>query len=180
LFYDTIYAHQDKEDDALIGVKSTALLFGKRAVLFSFFFYLGAAALIAAAAAMYGAGRLGAVTALAFLLHAATQVGRLKATGNAEALAVFKSNVWAGALVAGGLALAAMVPESKPKSIFADPEIVGEAEPDKVQLPFGLELHRKSQMPEGETWMLSDISRSLAKDGITIPDPDATETDPEE
>ncbi len=30
LFYDTIYAHQDKEDDALIGVKSTALLFGER------------------------------------------------------------------------------------------------------------------------------------------------------
>jgi len=29
LFYDTIYAHQDAEDDALIGVKSTALLFGK-------------------------------------------------------------------------------------------------------------------------------------------------------
>ncbi len=28
--YDTIYAHQDREDDALIGVKSTALLFGER------------------------------------------------------------------------------------------------------------------------------------------------------
>ena len=28
--YDTIYAHQDREDDALIGVKSTALLFGAR------------------------------------------------------------------------------------------------------------------------------------------------------
>ncbi len=32
LFYDTIYAHQDKEDDALIGVKSTARLFGDRTV----------------------------------------------------------------------------------------------------------------------------------------------------
>ncbi len=30
LFYDTIYAHQDTEDDALIGVKSTARLFGDR------------------------------------------------------------------------------------------------------------------------------------------------------
>ena len=30
LFYDTIYAHQDAEDDALIGVKSTARLFGSR------------------------------------------------------------------------------------------------------------------------------------------------------
>ncbi len=33
LFYDTIYAHQDSEDDALIGVKSTALLFGAQTAL---------------------------------------------------------------------------------------------------------------------------------------------------
>ena len=30
--YDTIYAHQDTEDDALIGIKSTALLFGARTI----------------------------------------------------------------------------------------------------------------------------------------------------
>src|SRR6202011_399914 len=37
--YDTIYAHQDREDDALIGIKSTALLFGARTkpILAAFF-----------------------------------------------------------------------------------------------------------------------------------------------
>ncbi|MEZ5998966.1 MAG: 4-hydroxybenzoate octaprenyltransferase [Hyphomonas sp.] len=90
--YDTIYALQDREDDALVGVKSTARLFGKHAVIYSFFFYLGAAALIAAAAALQGAGRVGAVTALAFLFHAALQVGRLRgASAERNALAVFKS-----------------------------------------------------------------------------------------
>src|SRR5476651_1189700 len=37
--YDTIYAHQDAEDDALVGVKSTALLFGARTRLALMVFY---------------------------------------------------------------------------------------------------------------------------------------------
>jgi 4-hydroxybenzoate polyprenyltransferase len=40
LFYDTIYAFQDTEDDALIGLKSTALLFGKHAKKWLIFFLL--------------------------------------------------------------------------------------------------------------------------------------------
>ena len=40
--YDTIYAHQDKEDDALAGIKSTALKFGNRSKLWVSGFYLGA------------------------------------------------------------------------------------------------------------------------------------------
>ena len=39
LGYDTIYAHQDREDDALIGVRSTALLFGRHTALALIFFY---------------------------------------------------------------------------------------------------------------------------------------------
>ena len=39
LGYDTIYAHQDKEDDALIGVKSTAILFGETTRLWLYSFY---------------------------------------------------------------------------------------------------------------------------------------------
>ena len=45
--YDTIYAHQDKEDDALVGVGSTALLFGPRTRPIVGLFYAGAAALSA-------------------------------------------------------------------------------------------------------------------------------------
>jgi 4-hydroxybenzoate polyprenyltransferase len=41
LFYDTIYAHQDKEDDALIGVKSTARLFGENTYAWLLKFQVG-------------------------------------------------------------------------------------------------------------------------------------------
>jgi 4-hydroxybenzoate polyprenyltransferase len=37
--YDTIYAHQDREDDAIVGVRSTALLFGERTPFFLVLFY---------------------------------------------------------------------------------------------------------------------------------------------
>jgi 4-hydroxybenzoate polyprenyltransferase len=49
LGYDTIYAHQDKEDDARIGVKSSALALGERTRPFLFGFYAFAIALWAAA-----------------------------------------------------------------------------------------------------------------------------------
>src|SRR5712675_1740811 len=54
--YDTIYAHQDREDDALIGIKSTALLFGERTKSMLALFYALAVALIALAGFSAGAG----------------------------------------------------------------------------------------------------------------------------
>ena len=58
--YDTIYAHQDKEDDALVGVRSTARLFGARTKPLLALFYAGATVLFARGffAAGVGAGRL--------------------------------------------------------------------------------------------------------------------------
>src|SRR6185369_4133144 len=50
--YDTIYAHQDKEDDARIGVKSSALALGERTRPFLFAFY-------GAAVALWGAAGIG-------------------------------------------------------------------------------------------------------------------------
>ena len=169
--YDTIYALQDREDDALIGVRSTARLFGRHAVLWSFCFFIAAAALIALASALQGAGRMGAITSLAFLTHAGTQVTRLKTRGESAALAVFKSNVWTGAMVAIGLSLAAMIPEPKPRTIFAEPEIVPAGKPDKVSLPFGLELQkRRRRHALQETWMIGDIRRALEAEGYEFPD----------
>ncbi|MEZ5998967.1 MAG: hypothetical protein R3B98_09765 [Hyphomonas sp.] len=54
-----------------------------------------------------------------------------------------------------------------------------------MKLPFGLEIRKDGQVPAGDTWMLSDVRRALAHDGITVPEPappqqDATETSPEE
>jgi 4-hydroxybenzoate polyprenyltransferase len=170
--YDTIYALQDREDDALIGVRSTARLFGKRAVLISFGFHIGAAALIALAAALNDAGRIGALTALAFLAHGLWQTVTLKTRGESAALGVFKSNVWAGGLVAIGFVLAALIPESAPKTIFTDPEQVPPLKAESMTLPFGLELRRKPK-PEPDVWMAREIHRAMEIRGL---DPGATET----
>ena len=107
--YDTIYALQDREDDALIGVKSTARLFGDHAVTGAFVFHLGATAQMALAAYLMGAGRVGAVTGLLFLGHGIWQSARLKRSRSRAALAMFKSNVWAGGIILGGFIIAAML-----------------------------------------------------------------------
>lgn len=169
--YDTIYALQDREDDALIGVRSTARLFGKRAALISFCFHMGAAALVALAAIANDAGRIGAITALAFLGHGVWQATVLKASHEKAALAIFKSNVWAGAIIAGGFLLSALLPEREPKSIFADHETLPPARAEAVNLPFGMELRRKPE-PRKDVWLVRDIRAALVLRGIN---PDAAE-----
>jgi 4-hydroxybenzoate polyprenyltransferase len=173
--YDTIYALQDREDDALIGVRSTARLFGKRAVLISFCFHMGAAALLALAAMINDAGRIGAFTALVFLVHGLGQTVTLKTQGEKAALRVFKSNVWAGALVAAGFLFAALLPERAPESIFAAPAVAPPERAEAVSLPFGFELRRKPD-PKPDVWLVREIRAAMELRGL---DPDATETPPE-
>ena len=173
--YDTIYALQDREDDALIGVRSTARLFGKRAVLISFCFHMGAAALIALAAMINDAGRIGAFTALVFLVHGLGQTMTLKTQGEKAALLVFRSNVWAGALVAAGFLFAALLPERAPESIFAAPAVAPPERAEAVSLPFGFELRRKPD-PKPDVWLAREIRAAMELRGL---DPDAAETPPE-
>ena len=174
--YDTIYALQDREDDALIGVRSTARLFGKRAVLVSFCFHMGAAALVALAAMVNGSVRAGAVTALAFLGHGLWQAVRLKGSQEQDALSVFKSNSSAGAILVAGFSLAAMLPTPKPRTLFAEHEVVRAGPPEKVALPFGLELRREHHMPRTKTWMASDVLKALEKTGVPVAEPDPAPT----
>src|SRR3981081_2627870 len=75
--YDTIYAHQDAEDDALIGVKSTALLFGARTRQALVIFYGLAVILIGVALALAGAGFLAWIGIAAFAAHLLWQISRL-------------------------------------------------------------------------------------------------------
>lgn len=96
----------------------------------------------------------------------------LKATRERAALAIFKSNVWAGALIAGGFLLSALVPDRAPKSIFADHETLPPARAEAVTLPFGMELRRKPE-PRKDVWLMRDIRAVLELNGI---DPDAAET----
>ena len=107
--YDTIYAHQDREDDALIGIKSTALLFGERTKPMLSLFYGLAVLLIGAAGYSAGAGVVFAVGLLAFAGHLAWQVVRLDINDPDRCLALFKSDRDAGLILFAGMLLDAFV-----------------------------------------------------------------------
>jgi 4-hydroxybenzoate polyprenyltransferase len=107
--YDTIYAHQDREDDALIGIKSTALLFGSRTKPLLAACYALAVVLIALAAWNAGAGLVAALGLAAFALHLAWQIWRLDIDDPALCLALFKSNRDAGLILFAALVLDALV-----------------------------------------------------------------------
>jgi 4-hydroxybenzoate polyprenyltransferase len=103
--YDTIYAHQDREDDALIGIKSTALLFGERTKPMLALFYGLAVILIGAAGFSAGAGLVFALGLAAFAAHLAWQIVRLDIAAPDNCLAVFKSARDAGLILFAGLLL---------------------------------------------------------------------------
>jgi len=101
--YDTIYALQDKEDDAIVGVRSTALLFGERAPLYVGFLYAGAVAFFALALILAGAGPLAYAGLAAGAVHLGWQVARIDLADGALALRLFKSNWGFGLILLAGL-----------------------------------------------------------------------------
>jgi len=103
--YDTIYAHQDREDDALIGIKSTALLFGPRTKPMLAVFYGLAVILIGLAGIFAGAGVVFALGLAAFAAHLVWQIVRLDTGDQDNCLAVFKSDRDAGLILFAGLVL---------------------------------------------------------------------------
>jgi 4-hydroxybenzoate polyprenyltransferase len=107
--YDTIYAHQDREDDALIGIKSTALLFGERTKPALAAFYAAAVLLIGLAGLFAGAGLVFAAGVALFAAHLAWQVRRLDIADPALCLAVFKSNRDAGLVLFAAIVLDGLV-----------------------------------------------------------------------
>lgn len=114
LFYDTIYAHQDREDDALIGVKSTARLFAAHTKLWLRGFLAGTVALMGLAAVL----ALGEASVLAMALalagiwgmgwHMLWQLQRLDIDDAAVCLRLFRSNRDAGLIPALFFAAAAL------------------------------------------------------------------------
>ncbi|RUT31181.1 4-hydroxybenzoate octaprenyltransferase [Arsenicitalea aurantiaca] len=94
--YDTIYALQDIEDDALIGVKSTARLFGRRARQMVALFYAGAVALWLGAGIVVGGGIILVIAALVPVGILAWQVVTLDAARPGNPLVRFKANHWVG------------------------------------------------------------------------------------
>jgi 4-hydroxybenzoate polyprenyltransferase len=101
--YDTIYAHQDAEDDALIGIKSTARLFGARTHRALIVFYGLAVVLIGVALRLAGARWPAWIGLAAFAVHLVWQIARLEIGDPALCLRIFKSNRDAGLLLFAGL-----------------------------------------------------------------------------
>ncbi len=99
LGYDTIYAVQDMEDDALIGVKSSALRLGAAAPRAVTGFYAASLAFALAAGWVAGLGPLFTIGAAVTGVHLARQARRLRLSDPAGALALFKSNTTAGAIL---------------------------------------------------------------------------------
>ena len=107
--YDTIYAHQDREDDALVGLKSTALLFGARTKLALTLFYAAAVVLIGLAGWSARAGIVFALGLALFAAHLTWQIARINIDDPDLCLALFKSNRDAGLLLFAGLVLDAFL-----------------------------------------------------------------------
>ena len=107
LGYDTIYAHQDKEDDALIGVKSTARLLGENSRAWILRFYAVCFTLVLAAGFTEHAGWPFAFVILAAGAHLLWQTRKLKIDDPDNCLVLFRSNREAGALMALAFVFAA-------------------------------------------------------------------------
>ena len=107
--YDTIYAHQDREDDALIGIKSTALLFGENTRPMLAVFYTLAVALLAFAGWGAGAGIVFSIGLVAFAAQLSWQISRFR-TGDPDlCLQLFKSNRDAGLILFAAMVLDVLV-----------------------------------------------------------------------
>jgi 4-hydroxybenzoate polyprenyltransferase len=107
--YDTIYAHQDAEDDALIGIKSTARLFAERTHEALVIFFGMAVVLIGVAFALAGSGVAAWIGLALFAVQLGWQVRRLDISDPALCLRVFKSNRDAGLLLFAGLLVDAVM-----------------------------------------------------------------------
>ncbi|MBI1403684.1 MAG: 4-hydroxybenzoate octaprenyltransferase [Porphyrobacter sp.] len=98
--YDTIYALQDREDDAMVGIRSSALAMGARVRVGIAGFYAGAIVLWGLGFWLYRPDPLALAALLPVAGHLVWQVASLDAGDPANPLERFRSNRWAGALMA--------------------------------------------------------------------------------
>jgi len=107
--YDTIYAHQDKEDDALVGVRSTARLFGERTKIALVGLYLSSTVLFALAAALADAGPAAFAGIGLGAVHLLWQIAVLDIDDPDQCLKLFRSNGRYGWIVFGGFVADALI-----------------------------------------------------------------------
>ncbi len=109
LAYDTIYAHQDKDDDALIGVKSTALMFGKSTIYWLTLFFTTSLALIDTSLWLVSAPLTAHIGVAAAALHAAWQLSRFDDTDSTRCLQLFRANRNFGLIICVGLLIGCLI-----------------------------------------------------------------------
>ncbi len=107
--YDTIYAHQDKEDDELIGVRSTARLFGENTRIWLFGLYGLTLVLLTFAFIAAGAGFLAYLGLVAAAVMFGWQILVLDIENAEQCLKLFKFNTRVGAMLFVGLTLSALL-----------------------------------------------------------------------
>ena len=101
--YDTIYAHQDKEDDAIVGVRSTARLFGEHTKSWLAGLYAGALMCFAVAFASAQVPVVALAGLIAAGAHMARQIVTLDIDNPEQCLKLFRSNNQVGWLIFAGL-----------------------------------------------------------------------------
>jgi len=116
LFYDTIYAHQDREDDALIGVKSTARLFAQNTPTWLLGFLIASVTLLTLATILALTSQSNPIALIAALAsvwgfgwHLAWQLRKLDINDPEICMHLFRSNRDAGLIIAAGFAVAALI-----------------------------------------------------------------------
>lgn len=107
--YDTIYALQDIEDDAIVGIGSTARAYGENVRGFIAAMFVLTVGLIGAALAKIGVGPAGWLGLLAFAAHLGWQVATVKRDDWVRALKLFRANRDAGLMLFAGLVLDAIL-----------------------------------------------------------------------
>jgi 4-hydroxybenzoate polyprenyltransferase len=103
LGYDTIYAIQDLEDDALAGVKSSARRLGEHAPLAILGFYLTSLALLIGMGAAAQLGSVFFLGLIAYGVQLSSQARKVRVDDGARALRLFKSNSWAGLILVAAI-----------------------------------------------------------------------------
>jgi len=107
--YDTIYALQDLRDDSIIGVRSTARLFGGRTKLAVGSFQALAVLLVVLSLVLAGGNVIGYLGCVGFAAHLAWQTGSIDIADPRKALMLFRANWTAGLILLAGLVGNALV-----------------------------------------------------------------------
>jgi 4-hydroxybenzoate polyprenyltransferase len=109
LFYDTIYAHQDKEDDALIGVKSTARLFGARTRTWLAGFAVATVLLLMMVVTTAGLGWAAKLGVIGVAVHLGWQAFACNFDDPQDCKSKFTSNRFIGWILLAGLVIAKLM-----------------------------------------------------------------------